>query len=194
MASSRCWVNQKSSWLSDAYTAKDPLTSLTAQVVSAYVGKHVLPAGDLPHLITQVHHALSGLGERSNVPVEPEKPVPAVPIRKSLQDEYLICLEDGQKFKSLKRHLMTHYGMTVDEYRTKWELPASYPMVAPSYAARRSELAKSIGLGQRRKTEAAAPVQPETAAEALPASEKSKKQAPAAGRKPRTKAKPAVGT
>lgn len=129
---------------------KELLVELTAEVVAAYVSNNVVPTSDLPNLIAQVHSALGNTA----VPqvVEPvEKPKPAVPVKKSLQQDYLICLEDGQKFKSLKRHLMTHYNMTPEEYREKWDLPADYPMVAPAYAEARSRLAKEMGLGQKRK-------------------------------------------
>ena len=127
----------------------DLLIELTAEIVAAYVSNNAVSANDLPGVITQVHAALGGV----TTPVEEvvEKPKPAVSVRRSIQNDYLICLEDGQKFKSLKRHLMTHYGLTPEQYREKWELPADYPMVAPSYAEERSRLAKEMGLGQKRK-------------------------------------------
>lgn len=129
---------------------KELLVELTAEVVAAYVSNNVVPTSDLPALIAQVHSALGNTSAPHEV--EPaEKPKPAVPIKKSLQQDYLVCLEDGQKFKSLKRHLMTHYNMTPEEYREKWDLPADYPMVAPAYAEARSRLAKEMGLGQKRK-------------------------------------------
>lgn len=129
---------------------RELLVELTAEVVAAYVSNNVVPTSDLPGLIANVHSALGNT--RAGVDSAPvEKPKPAVPVRKSLQKEYLICLEDGQKFKSLKRHLMTHYGMTPEEYREKWDLPADYPMVAPAYAEARSRLAREMGLGQKRK-------------------------------------------
>ncbi|MFP5076604.1 MucR family transcriptional regulator [Rhizobium sp. YIM 134829] len=172
------------------YTAKDPLSSLTAHIVSAYVGRHILPAGDLPNLITRVHQALDGLGDQTGEPAEPEKPVPAVSIRKSVQDEYLICLEDGQKFKSLKRHLMTHYGMTADDYRSKWGLPSNYPMVAPSYAAKRSELAKANGLGQPRKSPHVAREEGEAMSEKIQSTpKKARRQSAGTKRNPRPKSK-----
>ncbi|PTM98621.1 MucR family transcriptional regulator [Mycoplana dimorpha] len=130
------------------------LVELTADIVAAYVSNHVVPVSELPALISDVHAALNNTSQPQDVveaPVQTEKPKPPVPIRKSIQHDYLICLEDGQKFKSLKRHLMTHYGMTPEQYREKWDLPADYPMVAPSYAEARSRLAKEMGLGQRRK-------------------------------------------
>ena len=127
------------------------LVELTADIVVAYVSNHVVPVGDLGNLISDVHTALSNTTAPAPVAAQVEKPKPPVPIKKSIEDDYLICLEDGQKFKSLKRHLMTHYNMTPEEYREKWGLPTDYPMVAPAYAEARSRLAKQMGLGQRRK-------------------------------------------
>ena len=124
---------------------------LTATIVSAYVGNNATPASDLPGLIAQVHAALlrvSGAAP-SETPLEPLKP--AVPLKKSVTSEYIVCLEDGKKFKSLKRHLRTQYNMTPEQYREKWNLPPDYPMVAPNYAAARSRLAKQMGLGQQRR-------------------------------------------
>jgi predicted transcriptional regulator len=125
------------------------LIELTAEIVAAYVSNNSVAANDLPNVISQVHAALGG----TTTPVEEvvEKPKPAVTVRRSIQDDHLICLEDGQKFKSLKRHLMTHHGLTPEQYREKWELAADYPMVAPAYAEARSKLAKEMGLGQKRK-------------------------------------------
>lgn len=121
---------------------------LTAKIVSAYVGNNPVQSGELPDLIKTVHGSLQQLnGERREI-IEQK---PAVPIRRSKTDEYLICLEDGKKFKSLKRHLKSKYNMTPEEYREKWNLPHDYPMVAPAYARQRSELAKQMGLGQSRK-------------------------------------------
>jgi predicted transcriptional regulator len=131
--------------------APDLLVELTADIVAAYVSNHVVPVGDLSNLISDIHTALSNTTSPAPAPAAVEKPKPPVPIRKSIEDDYLICLEDGQKFKSLKRHLMTHYNMTPEEYREKWGLPSDYPMVAPAYAEARSRLAKEMGLGQRRK-------------------------------------------
>jgi predicted transcriptional regulator len=128
----------------------DSLIDLTADVVSAYVSNNPVQVGDLPALIADIHAALvrvGGSGETAPV----EKPKPAVNPKKSVFDDYIICLEDGKKFKSLKRHLMTHYGLTPDQYRDKWALDAGYPMVAPNYAAARSQLAKSMGLGRKPK-------------------------------------------
>ncbi|MEM9732579.1 MAG: MucR family transcriptional regulator [Pseudomonadota bacterium] len=126
------------------------VVELTSQVVSAYVSNNPLAAGDLPGLINDVHTALGSL---SAAPKEPpaEKPKPAVSIKKSLNRDFLICLEDGKKFKSLKRHLKTHYDLSPDQYREKWGLPSDYPMVAPAYAEERSRLAKEMGLGQKKQ-------------------------------------------
>lgn len=125
------------------------LAELTAQVVSAYVGNNAIQATDLPTLITNVHSALgSTVSGKEDTPAE--KPKPAVNPKKSVHNDYIICLEDGQKFKSLKRHLMSHYGMTPQDYREKWELPTDYPMVAPAYAEHRSRLAREMGLGRKR--------------------------------------------
>ncbi|MDX8450669.1 MucR family transcriptional regulator [Mesorhizobium sp. VK25A] len=123
------------------------LIELTAEVVSAYVSNNPVPVGDLPALIDRVHGALKSAG--GDAAEKPEALTPAVPIRKSVTPDYIISLEDGKKFKSLKRHLSVHYGLTPDEYRAKWGLPADYPMVAPNYAAARSSLAKSMGLGRK---------------------------------------------
>ena len=127
--------------------------ALTAEIVSAYVSNNTVPAGDIPALINQVHAALSrvsgkpgdGLGEALK---------PAVSLKKSITPEFIVCLEDGKKFKSLKRHLRAQYDMTPEQYREKWGLSADYPMVAPNYAAARSQLAKQMGLGQQRRKRA----------------------------------------
>jgi predicted transcriptional regulator len=126
---------------------------LTAEIVSAYVSKNPVPASELPALIASVAASLAGLvnGTAVTEPVEAQKP--AVPIKKSITPEFLISLEDGKKFKSLKRALRTRYGMTPEEYRAKWGLPRDYPMVAPNYAAARSELAKKMGLGRKAATQ-----------------------------------------
>lgn len=122
---------------------------LTAEIVSAYVGNNTTPASELPALIGQVHAALVRVSEGQAPSVSiPAKP--AVPVKKSLTAEYIVCLEDGKKFKSLKRHLRTQYNMTPEQYRDKWGLPADYPMVAPNYTVTRSQLAKKMGLGQQR--------------------------------------------
>ena len=127
------------------------LTGLTAAIVSAYVGNNSLPVVELPALIADVHAAIARIqgGIPEAAPVA-ESLRPAVPIKKSVTNDYIICLEDGKKFKSLKRHLHTHGNMSADEYRAKWGLPADYPMVAPSYTETRSSLAKQIGLGRLR--------------------------------------------
>ncbi len=123
---------------------------LTADVISAYVSNNPVPVSELPSLIAQVHQSLAGLTNGSAT--EPvEKLVPAVPIKKSVTPEYIVCLDDGKKFKSLKRHLKTTFGITPEEYRVKWNLPSDYPMVAPAYAAARSALAKQMGLGRKPK-------------------------------------------
>src|SRR6185295_19414009 len=123
---------------------------LTAGIVSAYVSNNSVSASDIPSLINQVHSALLRVsGGQSDVQPEPLKP--AVSVKKSITSDYLVCLEDGKKFKSLKRHLRTQYNMTPEQYREKWGLPPDYPMVAPNYAQARSELAKQMGLGQQRR-------------------------------------------
>ena len=124
---------------------------LTADIVSAYVSNNTVSSAEIPALISQVYSALTRVSTGAAVagPAEPLKP--AVSIKRSIRPEYLICLEDGKKFKSLKRHLGTQYQMTPDQYRAKWNLPADYPMVAPKYAAVRSRLAKQMGLGQQRR-------------------------------------------
>ena len=123
------------------------LVELTADIVSAYVSKNALVATELPSLIAQVHGALVAAASKNDAPVQEDRK-PAVPVKKSVTDDYIICLEDGKRFKSLKRHLSTHYDLTPDAYRAKWGLPHDYPMVAPNYAAARSLLAKKIGLGR----------------------------------------------
>ena len=135
-------------------SASNLLVELTADIVAAYVGNHVVPVTELPGLIADVHAALNNTTQPAaavEAPVVAEKPKPPVPVKKSVQNDYIICLEDGKKFKSLKRHLMTHYNLTPEEYREKWGLDPSYPMVAPNYAAARSQLAKKMGLGQQRR-------------------------------------------
>jgi predicted transcriptional regulator len=123
---------------------------LTANIVSAYLSNNPTPASEIPNLISQVHTALVRVSSgRSEAPAEPAKP--AVSLKKSINPDYLVCLEDGKRFKSLKRHLRTQYNMTPEQYRDKWGLPADYPMVAPNYAVARSQLAKKMGLGQQRR-------------------------------------------
>jgi len=129
---------------------KEMLIELTADVVAAYVSNNPVPAGELPNLISDVHAALGKVGMMGDVPTA-DKPKPAVNPKRSVTDDYIICLEDGKKFKSLKRHLMTHYGLTPEQYREKWGLDSNYPMVAPNYAAARSRLAKKMGLGRKPK-------------------------------------------
>ena len=127
--------------------AEEELLRMTADVVAAYVSNNTLPTAQLAEIINAVYGSLKGLeGQVVQPPSEPLKP--AVPIRKSITPEFLICLEDGKKLKMLKRHLRSTYNMTPDEYRAKWGLAPDYPMVAPNYAARRSEFAKRIGLGR----------------------------------------------
>jgi predicted transcriptional regulator len=129
------------------------LVGLTAQIISAYVSNNSVGAADLPAMIGEVHEALSKAAQRLG-PAEREELRPAVALKKSVTPDYIVCLEDGKKFKSLKRHLRTHYNLSPEEYREKWGLPHDYPMVAPNYAAARSELAKQMGLGTRREKEA----------------------------------------
>jgi predicted transcriptional regulator len=125
----------------------ETLITLTSDIVAAHVSNNSVAVSDLPLIISSVHGALAGL---SGAAAEQEKPEPAVPVKSSIKPDYVVCLEDGKKLKMLKRHLMTHYKMTPDDYRTKWGLPASYPMVAPNYAKKRAELARAIGLGKKK--------------------------------------------
>lgn len=143
--------------MSDQDKSSPAFLALTADVVAAFVGNNSVPANELPDLIAKVHAALAGLGNPVPV-VEAEALKPAVPVKKSVTPDYIICLDDGKKFKSLKRHLRTQYNLTPDEYRAKWGLPSDYPMVAPNYAATRSNLAKKMGLGQQRKKPEPVPV------------------------------------
>ena len=131
-------------------TSSATFIELTASIVSAYVSNNSVPSADLPTLIAEVHRALSST-QQGVVKTEPEPLKPAVNPKKSVFPDYIVCLEDGKKFKSLKRHLRTHYDLSPEEYREKWGLPADYPMVAPNYAAARSALAKKMGLGQQRR-------------------------------------------
>lgn len=124
------------------------LVEYTSQVISAYVANHVVPSGELPKLIDNIFNALRGASQATHTVTVVEKPKPPVPVRKSIEAEYLVCLEDGRRFKSLKRHLKASFNMTPDQYREKWDLPADYPMVAPAYAEARSRLAKQMGLGK----------------------------------------------
>ena len=136
--------------MSDATAPKtepEELLKLTSEIVAAYVSNNTVPTDSLDGVIKSVYSTLMELGS----PNEGATPVkPAVPIRKSYTDDYIICLEDGKKLKMLKRYLRSHYGLSPDEYRAKWKLPADYPMVAPAYASKRSEFAKKIGLGKKK--------------------------------------------
>ena len=126
---------------------QETLVTLTADIVAAHVSNNSVAISDIPLIIRSVHDALAGLGPKAEP--EPEPQQPAVSIRASVKPDYIVCLEDGKKLKMLRRHLMTHYGMTPDDYRAKWNLPKDYPMVAPSYAETRRTLAKQIGLGTK---------------------------------------------
>lgn len=147
---------------------EDGILGLTAQIVSAHVSNNTVASSSLPELIQQVFHALTTVGVEEP---EPERPQPAVPVKKSVFSDYIVCLEDGKKLKMLKRHLQTSYNLTPNQYRERWGLPHDYPMVAPNYAERRSALAKKIGLGRKPdiipdndapKDEPAPPAQPPT--------------------------------
>jgi len=128
--------------------SREIVLSLVSDIVAAYVSNNEVASTELPEVIKVVHAALVGLDDKSAPASDIQKP--AVPIKKSCTDDYIICLEDGKKLKMLKRYLRTRYGLSPDEYRTKWSLPADYPMVAPTYAAKRSAFAKQIGLGKKR--------------------------------------------
>ena len=134
--------------MDDRISAHNELLTLTTEIVSSHVANNTVAVSDLPNLIDNVFSTLSRLG--INAKPETPKQEPAVSVRSSIKPDYIVCLEDGKKLKMLKRHLMTHYNMTPDEYRAKWNLPADYPMVAPNYAAQRRTLAKKIGLGTKR--------------------------------------------
>ena len=137
--------------MAEQEAGEDTLLTLTADIVAAHVSNNSVAVNDLPNLIENVHRALRGISATSAAPEA--KPEPKVSIRSSVKPDYIVCLEDGKKLKMLKRHLMTHYSMTPEQYRAKWGLSADYPMVAPNYAEQRRTLAKSIGLGtKRRKT------------------------------------------
>ncbi len=129
--------------------SRTSLIELAADLVSAYVSNNTVPASELPALLNNIYVALENVGVVEVVP-EPEVLKPAVSVKKSVMPDYIICLEDGKQFKSLKRHLRTQYGLSPEDYREKWGLPADYPMVAPNYAEARSRLAKEMGLGQQR--------------------------------------------
>ena len=169
-------------------TGSPNFIELAADIVSAYVSKNSLPSTELPALINSVHGALTRIAS-GQVEEAPVALTPAVPVKKSVTPDYIICLEDGKKFKSLKRHLRTTYDLTPEQYRTKWGLPADYPMVAPNYAKARSELATSMGLGQQRRKgrtagEGSAP-EPRAAAKAAARSAKVTLPASRRGRKAR---------
>jgi predicted transcriptional regulator len=131
------------------HAADTNVLGLTAQIVSAHVSNNSVPSDALPSLIQEVYKTLSGVGKE---PAQPEKPQPAVPVKKSVFPDHIICLEDGKKLKMLKRHLKTAYDMTPEQYRERWSLGPDYPMVAPNYAKHRSTLAKKIGLGTKPRT------------------------------------------
>lgn len=130
--------------MTDASAAKDIL-SLTTRIVAAHVGKNPTPVGDLPRIIDEVYRSLSALGASPSAAAK--RPAPAVPVKRSVTPDYVVCLEDGRKLKMLKRHLKSAYGLTPEQYRERWDLAPDYPMVAPNYAKQRSRLAKEIGLG-----------------------------------------------
>lgn len=134
--------------MADTEFAEDTLLTLTADIVAAHVSNNSVAVNDLPNLIQNVHGALSGISRAASGPEA--RPEPKVSIRSSIKPDYIVCLEDGKRLKMLKRHLMTHYNLTPDQYRQKWGLAADYPMVAPNYAEQRRTLAKSIGLGTKR--------------------------------------------
>ena len=135
--------------MSEEQLDRSELLALTSEIVSSHVSNNAVNQSDLTKMIETVFTTLESLSAPKEEPVEELKP--AVPIKKSVHDEYIVCLEDGKKLKMLKRHLSTSYDMTPDEYRAKWGLPSDYPMVAPAYARKRQELAKKIGLGRKRK-------------------------------------------
>jgi predicted transcriptional regulator len=158
-------------------SSPDVVLSLTVQIVAAHVEHNTVAADALPGLIEQVYRTLR---DASRAPVEPEKPVAAVPIKQSIRPDYIVCLEDGKKLKTLRRHLMTAYNMTPAQYRMRWGLPVDYPMVAPNYAKVRSSLAKKIGLGR-------IPVEPAEAQAKAPARPGGQKRARKARRKARAR-------
>jgi predicted transcriptional regulator len=135
--------------MADQNGAEETLLTLTADIVAAHVSNNSVAVNDLPTLIQNVHAALSGIS--GSAPAPEARPEPKVPVRSSVKPDFIVCLEDGKRLKMLKRHLMTHYNLTPDQYRQKWGLSSDYPMVAPNYAEQRRTLAKSIGLGTKRK-------------------------------------------
>lgn len=148
-------VNDLSDKEFDAPMGAGELLTLTSDIVSAHVANNTVAPAELPQLIEDVYRTLSGVGQEPEP--KPERPQPAVPIKKSVTPDHIICLEDGKKLKMLKRHLKTAYDMTPEQYRERWNLPADYPMVAPNYAEQRSALAKEIGLGTKSRRTKAAP-------------------------------------
>lgn len=135
--------------MADQIGAEDTLLTLTADIVAAHVSNNSVAVNDIPTLIQNVHAALNGISGAVSAPEA--RPEPKVPVRSSVKPDFIVCLEDGKRLKMLKRHLMTHYNLTPDEYRQKWGLASDYPMVAPNYAEQRRTLAKSIGLGTKGK-------------------------------------------
>lgn len=166
--------------MTDAIQNSSRLTELTADIVSSYVASNTVAKADISGLISMVHAALDQLGRPAP---QVEKPVPAVPVKKSITPDFLISLEDGRQYKSLKRHLAGR-GLTPAEYRTKWDLPPTYPMVAPNYAKQRSELAKALGLGRKPAPAPAAPARKAKAAAAKVAAGAQTKRAPARRKTP----------
>lgn len=142
------WKDRKGTILSDEL--KELLMTLTVDIAAAHVSNNAVAIGDMATMIRAIHQSLAGLGATAQLPDATQ--LPAVSIRASVKPDYIVCLEDGKKFKMLKRHLMTHYQMTPEQYRAKWSLPADYPMVAPNYAEQRRSLAKKIGLGTKRRS------------------------------------------
>jgi predicted transcriptional regulator len=136
---------------------QDNLVSLTSDIVAAYVSNNTVNPAEISSLIASIHQTLNGIVTGAMGPKEEPAPTPAVPVRKSINPDYIICLEDGKRFKSLKRHLRTKYNLSPEDYRARWNLPADYPMVAPNYAEARSNLAKQMGLGQQRRKNMPAP-------------------------------------
>ncbi|WP_206245890.1 MucR family transcriptional regulator [Novosphingobium terrae] len=142
--------------MTDGTLQKETLITLTSDIIAAHVSHNSVPVADMPELIASVYGALVGLGQ--STPDESVAPTPAVSVRSSVKQDYIVCLEDGKKLKMLKRHLATRYNLTPEAYRERWNLPADYPMVAPSYAEKRRSLAKEIGLGRKpRDTKPGAP-------------------------------------
>lgn len=161
----------------------EALITLTSDIVAAHISNNPVDVGDVSNLINSVYTALAGLGVPNEEEAQP--PEPAVSVRASIKPDYIVCLEDGKKLKMLKRHLMTHYNMTPDEYRKRWNLPADYPMVAPSYAEKRRELAHKIGLGRK-------PAKPEKAVTRKAAASKAHGNGPAPRKRTVAKKKPAA--